>query len=119
MGKGARIYKDFIDRLVKLSRKCASETAVKRGYLPWNDWYAPAVNEILSKLDQREREALGAFVLDAYHAGIHDTLADLEWMRCCKGMTITAEGETLPIGEYEGMHCDYVGRREDWEWPDV
>ena len=118
MDKGARIYKEFIDGLVKMSRQCPQEGSLKKGWIPWMEEYAPIVNGILEKLDQRERDALGNLALDAYHSAIHDTLALLEWMRCCKDMTITAEGELLPIGEYEGMHCDYIGRRADWEWPD-
>ena len=114
MDKGAAIYKEFIDELVDMSRRCSHEGRVRTGHDPWNN----AMNAILEKLDDRERTVLANYVLDAYHSAIHDTLALLEWMRCCKGMTITAEGELLPIGEYEGMHCDYIGRRADWEWPD-
>ena len=118
MDKGAGIYKEFIDKLVEMSRQCPQERALKKGCIPWMEESAPILNGILEKLNQRERDALGDLALDAYHSAIHDTLALLEWMRCCKDMTITADGEILPIGGYEGMHCDYIGRRDDWQWPD-
>lgn len=118
MDKGAKIYKDFIDRLVEMSRGCADEAALRQGRFPWNQANASTMDRILEKLDDRERNVLADYVLDAYSSAIHDVLAELDWMRCCKDMTITVEGEALPLGEYEGLHCDYVGRREDWEWPD-
>ena len=114
MDKGAKIYKDFIDELVDMSRRCAHEGRIRIGHDPWNN----AMNAILEKLDDRERTVLANYVLDAYHSAIHDTLFRLEEMRWNLDMTITADGALLPIGDYEGIHCDYIGRREDWEWPD-
>lgn len=42
----------------------------------------------------------------------------MEWLRECKDMVITVEGEVLPAGKYEGIPFDYIGRRENWEWPE-
>lgn len=116
MGKGAEIYKNFIDELVKMSRSCTDARAVKKGRVPGIDAEKMGINEVLNKLDENERDVLSKFIIEAYHAGIYDTLEQLEWLRCCKNMVITVEGETLPLGKYEGIPNDYIGRRSDWEW---
>ena len=118
MDKGARIYKDFIDTLVKMSAKCSDEGVIRGQRVRWNDENSAVINGLLEKLDDRERNALADFLLGTYRSAVHDVLAELEWMRCCKDMTITVEGEILPLGAYEGLHCDYIGRLQDWEWPD-
>lgn len=118
MDRGAEIYKGIIDELAKMSKSCADERAVKKGKVPGVDADKIGINELLNKLDEKERDILAKFILEAYHAGIYDTLEQLEWLRCCKGMVITVEGETLPLGKYEGISNDYVGRCSDWEWPE-
>ena len=42
----------------------------------------------------------------------------LEWLRECKGMKISVEGEELSAGQYEGFPCDFIGRCKGQEWPD-
>ena len=118
MSKGAEIYKAFIDDLVKMSRSCASANGVRKGKVPGVVAAKTGINDVLAKLDDKEKAILAEYVLDAYHAGIYDTLEQLEWLRECKDMVITAEGETLPTGKYEGIPNDYIGRRENWEWPE-
>ena len=118
MEKGAEIYKNLIDELVKMSRSCADARAVKKGRVPGIDAEKMGINEVLNRLDENERDILSKFIVEAYHAGIYDTLEQLEWLRCCKNMVITVEGETLPLGKYEGIPNDYIGRRYGWEWSD-
>ena len=118
MEKGIEIYKNLIDELVKMSRNCADANAVKKGRVPGIDAEKSGINDILSKLSDQERDVLAGFVVEAYHSGIYDTLEQLEWYRCCKEMKISVEGEELPLGKYEGIPCDYVGRRQGWVWPE-
>ena len=116
---GIELYKKFIDELVEMSRSCADSNAVKTGKIPGIDAANKEINKILKKLNQKERNILSEFILDTYNSGIYDTLEQLEWLRCCKDMVITVEGENLPLGKYEGISCDYIGRRSGkWEWPD-
>lgn len=117
MATGTELYQAFVDHLVKMSQSCGNANAVRRGRLPGREAYAPAVNGILQKLDEAEREALAAFVLASYRGGIYDVLDHLEWLRVRHGLTMTADGETLPLGKYEGLSCDYAGRCAGWEWP--
>ena len=60
---------------------------------------------------------LADYLLAAYVDGIYDTLDHLEWLRCVKNMSISLEGEELPVGKYEGLSHDFIGRRQGWEWP--
>lgn len=118
MNTATERYKDFIDGLVKMSHHCAAANAVQKGRIPGTDAEASGINELLARLSSRERDVLAKFVGEAYHSGIYDTLEQLEWLRCCKGMAVTVEGNALPLGEYEGLPCDYIGRRSGWGWPD-
>ena len=119
MDKGAAIYQKFIDDLVKMSRSCADANAVKKGKVPGINAEKTGINDILQKLNEQERNILAGFIIEAYSAGIYDTLEQLEWLRCRKDMVVTVENEVLPMGKYEGIPCDYVGRRSgDWEWND-
>ena len=118
MEKGAEIYKNLIDELVKMSRSCADARTVKKGSVPGIDAEKRGINDVLIKLDENERDILSKFIIEAYHAGIYDTLEQFEWLRSCKNMVITVEGEALPLGKYEGIPNDYIGRRSGWEWPD-
>lgn len=117
METGTERYQKLVDHLVKMSQSCGNANAVRRGCIPGAEACAAAVNEILQKLDEAEREALAAFVLATYRAGIYDVLDHLEWLRVCHGLTVAADGETLPLGEYEGLSGDYVGRCAGREWP--
>ena len=52
-------------------------------------------------------------------AAIHDVLAVLTWWIVARGVGFTFRGETMPIElSGEGLHGDYIGRVDNWEWPD-
>ena len=118
MDKGIELYKSLIDELAKMSKSCADERACKKGKIPGIDAEKLGINEVLSKLTENERDILSKFIVEVYHSGIFDTLEHLEWLRCCKNMVITVEGEPLPLEKYEGIPNDYIGRRSGWDWPD-
>lgn len=115
MDKGTEIYQELIDSLVKLSRSCIGANCVMQGEVRGSDSES-GINDVLAKLSEKEREHLAEYVLSTYSAGIYDTLEQLEWLRECKDMIITVQGEVLPIDKFEGIPCDYIGRRSNWEW---
>lgn len=117
MSNGSELYKGLIDELVKMSRSCVAANRVISGEVCGVE-AETGINDVLGKLNEKEKSILAQYVLDAYHSGIYDTLEQLEWLRECKGMVITVEGEVLPAGKYEGIPNDYIGRRDDWEWPE-
>lgn len=117
MNKGSESYKALIDKLAKMSHSCVSANCIMQGEVR-GCRAETGINDILSKLDEKEKNILAEYVLSAYHSGIFDTLEQLEWLRVCKDMVITVEGEILPTGNYEGISCDYIGRCQGWEWPE-
>lgn len=117
MSSGLENYKSLIDSLVKMSGSCAAMTSIKRGEVKGVEAKS-GINDILAKLSDEERDVLANYTLKAYTSGIYDTLEELEWHRVCKDMVITMEGEELPVGKFEGIPCDYIGRCDGWEWPE-
>ena len=118
MDKATEMYKEIIDELANMSKDCADARGVKKGKLPGTDAEQMGMNDILKKLNDTERDILAELIIDVYHSGIYDTLEKQEWLRCCKNMELTVEGEKLPLDKYEGIPNDYIGRRSDWEWPE-
>ncbi|WP_312431041.1 DUF6547 family protein [Lacrimispora sp.] len=116
MNKGLELYKALIDKLVQMSRSCAAANSIIKGKVHGTE-AETGINDVLFKLNEKEKTILAKYVLNTYHSGIYDTLEQLEWLRECKAMVITVDGEILPTGKYEGMPCDYIGHHENWEWP--
>lgn len=115
--QGIALYKEFIDHLVDLSRHCVDTDRIMKGKFPGvgNE----DKNALLSRLSESERQVLADIVLNTHVCAIYDVLDHLEWLSCCRRMTISIEGEALISDRFEGFSCDYVGRRsDDWDWPE-
>ena len=58
-------------------------------------------------------------VHDERTSAIHDVLADLTWWITTRRVGLTFNGQPMPV-ELSGMglHGDYVGRLNGWEWPE-
>lgn len=41
---------------------------------------------------------------------------NLEWLRECREMEMKIDNEVLPMGKFEGIQNDYVGRKSGWQW---
>jgi hypothetical protein len=51
-------------------------------------------------------------------SAIHDVLATLTWWIDCRDVGLTYQGAAMPVQlSGMGLHGDYVGRQDDWEWP--
>lgn len=118
MDKGTEIYQEIIDELVKKSRTCVNAKWAINGEAKGIGEHIVRLNELFAKLTPEERETLAQYALDAYNSGIYDTLCDLEWYIDCRDMKIIVEGEELPTTKFEGLGNDFIGRRDDWKWPD-
>jgi hypothetical protein len=67
-----------------------------------------AMNPLLTRLDQAEREVLAQMLSEAFEGGVHETLATLY------------DAEIPPFDTaYEGTPFnDFVGRLDGWIWPE-
>jgi hypothetical protein len=66
-----------------------------------------AMNDLLRRLSQADREVLARMLSQEFIGGVHETLVVLH------------ERRVQPLdGAYEGAALkDFAGRLEDWEWP--
>jgi hypothetical protein len=113
-----RTYRDVIDRLVQSCREGQGQIGPRRvraGLWNANADAQPddmpdqqAMNLLLARLDLAEREILAQMLSEAFQGGVHETLVILH------------EAEVPPFDiAYEGTPFhDFVGRLDDWPWPD-
>jgi hypothetical protein len=111
-------YKSIIDQLVNDTRlRGAAHQVLKNGIFS----NAPShrkFNEFIGSLSDGQRKVLSRMLQEEREAAIHDVLADLTWWIDCRGVGWTLRGELMPIDQSGmGLHGDYVGRRDGWEWP--
>ena len=114
-----KIYRDIIDSLVQNCHSGQGQIGpdrVRDGV--WNknkpsdlDQHQNDLNELLSRLNSRDREILATQLEKTFQGGVFETLKTLE------------EFEIEPFKEgYEGSpYHDFIGRvdkKDQWEWPE-
>ena len=112
------VYKEFIDQLVNETTHSVTQKLVtERGFFLETSAHA-VFNELVRPLTPEKRKLLGDMLLAERRSAIHDVLAVLTWWILCGGLAFTFEGEPMPV-ELSGMglHGDFVGRLQDWDWP--
>ncbi len=111
-------YKAIIDQLVDEVRVFGSAAHVaERSFFS----KAPAharFNEFICKLSAEDRVLLSEMLQEEREGAIHDVLGAMTWWITAQDVGMTFRGEPMPT-ELSGMglHGDYVGRRDGWEWP--
>jgi hypothetical protein len=75
-------------------------------------------NPPVRSLAPEQRRILGDMLLRECWNAIHDVLAVLtDWMSS-DGLAFMFQGEPMPVDlSGMGLHGDFVGRRQCWEWP--
>lgn len=75
-------------------------------------------NTLIQSLSPSQRELVSRMLQEVRHGAIHDVLAELTWWITAREVGLTFHGDPMPV-ELSGMglHGDYVGRVEGWEWP--
>ena len=111
-------YKAIIDQLLNETRRLgSSEHVAKSGIFS----KAPAhreFNDFIGSLNRTQRELLASMLQEERDGSIHDVLAALTWWVIARGVGLTFHGEPMPADlSGMGLHGDYVGRREGWDWP--
>ena len=110
-------YKQIIDNLVQHSPSLGARLVVEQAI------YSKApdlqyMNELVHSLTPEHRAVLSQMLTHERVSAIHDVLADLTWWIICREVGLTYRGDKMPVDlSGMGLHGDYVGRRNDWEWP--
>lgn len=116
-GAAMETYREFIDGLVDASPSLAARLVREEG-IASKAPAAAAANELVSRLSLADRSTL-ATMLEAERSGaIHDVLANLTWWLDMGRVRWSAGGESMPAGLEGGLHYDFIGRLEGWDWPD-
>jgi hypothetical protein len=111
-------YKAIIDQFVRETRRSGASQHVAGSGIVSN---APAhreFNDFIGSLTGPQRELLARMLQEERDGAIHDVLAALTWWIISRGVGLTFHGEPMPVDlSGMGLHGDYVGRREGWDWP--
>jgi hypothetical protein len=111
-------YTAIIDQLVNETRTCGAGFQVTdKGIFS----KAPAhrqFNEFIASLSADQRKLLADMLQQERDGAIHDLLAVLSWWIDCRHVGFTFKGQPMPVDlSGMGLHGDYIGRRDGWEWP--
>jgi hypothetical protein len=110
------VYRAIIDLLVEVCHNGQGQIGARRARAGiWNvnatSEFAPdqhEINLLLTRMPAADREILAQMLARAFEGGVFETLKGLE------------EFEVAPFESgYEGSaYNDFIGRLNDWEWPE-
>jgi hypothetical protein len=111
-------YKAIIDQLVHETRLSGYGSFVEATGKFSNAPDHHDFNEFISSLSIKQRHQIALMLQIERDNTIHDVLANLSWWITCRNVSLTVDGNTMPV-ELSGMglHGDFVGRRDGWDWP--
>ena len=115
--KPVEVYKQIIDQLVERSPSVGARLVMEEGI------YSKAAafrhtNDLVRALTPDQRAVFAEMLTHERESAIHDVLAALTWWIDCRDVSLTYQGQPMPIQlSGEGLHGDYIGRRDNWEWP--
>ncbi len=112
-------YKAIIDQLAGETRlySAFAKRAAENAPFPVESGHTE-FNSLLSSLSAEQRALLSETLLQERRGAIHDALAVLSWWVDCRELALTVNGQTLTVDlSGMGLHGDYVGRCDGWEWP--
>ena len=111
-------YKQIIDQLVTETSHGVREKAVVRE-IAFPDLSDDRVfNPFVKSLSTGQRQMLAQMLHAERVAAIHDALAVLTWWVLAREVGLTFRGEPMPVDiSGAGLHGDYIGRLDDWQWP--
>jgi len=112
-------YKELIDQLASETSHGVTERIVleKGAFLERSD--DAVYNTLLKSLTIEEKGMLARLIHNERISAIHDVLALLTWWINARGLGFTFRGDAMPFDlSGMGLHGDYVGRLDGWNWPD-
>jgi hypothetical protein len=111
-------YKAIIDQLVAETRIYGAGTQVAGKGIFSNAPDHQEYNAFIRSLSPGQRTLLARMLSEERDGTILDVLAALTWWLTTQDVGLTFRGEPMPIElSGEGLHGDYIGRRDGWEWP--
>jgi hypothetical protein len=111
-------YKAIIDQLLNETRRLGSSEHVAKSSIFSKAPAHRVFNDFIGSLNQPQRKLLANMLQEERDGAIHDVLAALTWWVISRGVGLTFHGEPMPVDlSGMGLHGDYVGRREGWDWP--
>ena len=114
------VYKAIIDQLVRQTRTHGPSARVADTSLYPNAFAQEEYNEFVCSLSEEQRNLLSRMLQDARDGAIHDVLAELTWWIDCHDVGLTYKGKRMPVQlSGMGLHGDYIGRLDDWNWPNT
>jgi hypothetical protein len=114
----AGAYHSIIDELVlRSAQSVCADRAESNQPFPVSADHA-TFNRLIAGLSPEQRADLGAVLRAERRSAIHDALAVLSWWHECEGVGWSQEGVVLPLDQSGmGLHGDFIGRLNGWEWP--
>lgn len=110
-----RIIDDLVAQTTSVSGKLISDEGV---YSRGQSEFGKRMNEFVTGLSAEERIALASMLTDERRSAIGDVLSMLTWWITCHGLSLSVHGVPMPVDmSGMGLHGDYVGRLEGWNWP--
>jgi len=112
------VYKAIIDQLVDETLRLGAGHQVATNGIFSNAPDHMPFNTFIASLSKPQKQLLARMLQAERHSAIHDVLAALTWWIDCRDVGLTFKGEPMPLQlSGMGLHGDYVGRCDDWEWP--
>ena len=112
-------YRKMIDELVDEVRHFGGSSHVTSAKIYSKAPDHSHFNEFIGSLTDDQRQVLAQMLLVERDGAIHDVLAALSWWIDTHDLTMTIDGNELPVDQSGmGLHGDFVGRRDGWQWPD-
>jgi hypothetical protein len=111
-------YKLIIDELVENSPALSSRLVREDGVFS-KAAGTQEMNDLVRALTPAQRTTLARMLTHERQAAFHDVLATLTWWLDSGHVGITYRGHPMPVQlSGMGLHGDYVGRLDDWNWPE-
>lgn len=115
----ADAYKEIIDQLVNETRVRGEAALVSERTVFSNAPSHREYNDFIGSLSPQQRDLLARMLDETRDSAIHDVLAALTWWINVRKVGLTLGGEPMPVDlSGMGLHGDYVGRRDGWNWPE-
>ena len=111
-------YKAIIDQLVEETTAGVSERLLRESATYSNAPGDTIANDFVASLTPQQRGVLADMLKRERVSAIGGTLSVLTWWLLCRDVGLSFRGQPMPFElSGEGIHGDYIGRLDGWEWP--